>query len=466
MPSKFSDQLKQAIIYIKAGEMEIAKEIIMEIIQNDPEYEKAWIWLVETVPDKREKADILKTRIKQFPHSSPLSHRVLQKIALEVLDDYSVEKEPSSIPPAPLTRLEEPEEEEPTVNDIESEGLVEEDNNEFDDINALFEESAKDEEEFSPADRFADLFQDDTEKKDILDENLNLEQSTEEEGYDELLEQDLEQFLQDDLNQGYFKEALEGKSDQPEDVKEAEDETDPLDFDSWLEEDEDEISEEDDLSEVLSEYIDTQEETPTTTDSGEVNPFILNPEESIHLFGEDITEDNKSDENDENTGQSSNAFSAEGLDQLGINDNFESQPDFLSDDMFFPESDQVPGSPVSADDLLLVIENEPAPKAMSPGELKKSSGKIPSMTKKKKRNGKEKNNRQTFIFGCSIIAAIIILSMIGLGILFVKNWQSKPQEPTSIVLPSTTPTEEYILEAPWLEEDAESSTPTPAESEE
>ena len=464
MPSKFSDQLKQAIIYIKAGEMEIAKEIIMEIIQNDPEYEKAWIWLIETVPDKREKADILKTRIKQFPHSSPLSHRVLQKIALEVLDDYSVEKEPSPMPPAPLARVEEPEEEESTVNDIESEQPVEEDDNDFLDINALFEESAQEEEKILPADRFEALFQDDTEEKDTHDDNLDLEKSIDEEGYNELLEQDLEQFLQDDHNHGYFKETLEGKSDQSEDIEEVEDDIDPLGFSSWLEEDE--IREDDFVTEALSEYIDTQEESPQTTDSGEVNPFILNAEESIHLFGEDISDTSKSDESDQNTGQSSNAFSAEGLDQLGITDDFGSLPDFLSDDMLFPERDKDPGSPVSADDLLLVIENESDPKPMAAGEIKKSSDKIESLTKKKKRNEKEKSNKRTFIFGISIIAVIIILSMIGLGILFLKNWQSRPQEPTSIVLPSTTPTEEYIQEAPWLDEDAESATPTPAESEE
>ena len=220
MPSKFSDQLKQAIIYIKAGEMEIAKEIIMEIIQKDPEYEKAWIWLVETVPDKREKADILKTRIEQFPDSSPLAHRVLQKIAMEILDDYSLEKESPSVLPSPQKiNEEEPEEEETTVtvNDIASEEPVEEDDNEFEDIDSLFdEEPAKDEEEFSPADRFEALFQDETEEKDVLDDNLDLDLSNDVEDYDELLEQDLEQFLQDDLNQGYFKETIEKKPDQNE----------------------------------------------------------------------------------------------------------------------------------------------------------------------------------------------------------------------------------------------------------
>jgi len=462
MPSKFSDQLKQAIIYIKAGELEIAKEIIMEIIQNDPEYEKAWIWLVETMPDRREKADILKTRIEQFPDSSPLSQRVLQKIALEALDDYSKEEEP----PTPLaTSEEEPEEKEISVKDIESEELiikrfepVEEDDNEFDDIKSLFEEPIQDKEEFLATDRFDQLLSEEIEKKDIPDDDLDINLLIDEEDYDKLLEQDLEQFLQDDLNEGYFKETIKNKPNETEEVEE----NDLFEFDSFIQ-DSDETDEDDEFSSLLAQYVDSEEEAASQPEKNQSNPFILSPEESIHLFGEDVAETSKTNEEKEITSQSSNAFSEEGLEELKIDsEEFEQRLGLQSDDeMIFPDRDKGSAEMINADDMRQLIED----KVVEEDDVKKSSASPKSSKKRKKKAGKEKKDRRTFMIGCSIIAAIILLTMIGLGYLLLKNWQSRPQEPTLISLPSATTTEEYGFEDSWLEEKAEFKTSAPSESE-
>jgi len=454
MPSKFSDQLKQAIIYIKAGELEIAKEIIMEIIQNDPEYEKAWIWLVETMPNRREKVEILKTRIEQFPDSSPLAQRVLQKIALEALDDYSSEeKEPA----APLvTSEEDPEEEETAVNDIKSEELikkrfepVEEDDNEFEDIKSLFEEPIQNEEEFLDVDvdKFDELLLEEIEKKNIPDDDLDINLLIDEEDYDELLEQDLEQFLQNDLNEGYFKETIKNKMNQTEEAEE----NDLFELDSYLQDD-DETDEDDEFSSLFSPYIESEEEAPSHPEKKQSNPFILSPEESIHLFGEDVTETSKTNEEDETTSQSSNAFSEEGLEELEIDSKeFEQRLGLLSDDeMIFPDIDKGSAESVNADDMRRLLEDE----VTGEDVVSKSSPPHKSSKKQKKKAGKEKKDRRTFMIGCSIIAAIILLALIGLGLLFLKNWKLRPQEPTLIMLPSATPTDEYSFEVPWLVEEA------------
>ena len=464
MPSKFSDQLKQAIIYIKAGELEIAKEIIMEIIQNDPEYEKSWIWLLETIPSNIEKADILKTRIEQFPDSSPLAHRALQKIALELLDDYSTEKEP---PSTLVTSEEDPEEKETAVTDIESEALikerlepVEEDDTEFEDIESLFEESIKDEKEFLAVDKFDQLLQDEIEEKKISDDDLDMNLLIDEEDYDELLEQDLEQFLQNDLNEGYFKKNIKDKPDRTEEIGD----DDIFEFDSFLQEEEDEkTGEEDEFSSLLSQYTDTEEEAPAQPENNQSNPFILSLEESIHLFGEDVTETSKTNEEGENTSQSSNAFSEEGLKELKIDsDEFEKRLGLLSDDeMIFPDRDKGPAESVNANDMRHLLEDE----VTGEDVVSKSSPLLKSPKKRKKKGTKGKKDRRTFMVGCSIIGVIILLALLGLGLLFLKNWQLRPQEPTLIVLPSATPTEEVSLEYPWLEEETEFSTFAPSESE-
>ena len=111
MPSKHSERLKQAIDYIRSGEKEIAREIILEIIQADPDYEKAWIWLVETVPDRANKIDILKTRLEQYPETSPFSRIALDKIAPEVLDTLVPASEAIIYPPGMEPRSEATEDE-------------------------------------------------------------------------------------------------------------------------------------------------------------------------------------------------------------------------------------------------------------------------------------------------------------------------------------------------------------------
>jgi hypothetical protein len=107
MPSKHSEQLKEAIDLIRAGNKDAAREMILEIIQDEPQYEKAWLWLVETVANRADKVEILKTRLEQYPDDSPYSRIALEKIAPEVLDNlipvseaiiYPADLEPVSAP--------------------------------------------------------------------------------------------------------------------------------------------------------------------------------------------------------------------------------------------------------------------------------------------------------------------------------------------------------------------------------
>ena len=476
MPSIYSDQLKQAIIYIGAGELEIAKEIILEIIQNDPDYEKAWIWLLETVPDSSGKVDILKTRFEQYPDSSPLTCRALKQLSPETLNQVKQGKQSAATPPPStppeITAFEEDlfdaeideslyfeddviEDEAPIQYEVNSEdiirdrlGLDENDEDELFDTSPAFEESSSADEEFVGTDNFEDLFEDPSYDRHMstaeLGRNLMLEPVDDE----DLFEQDLEDFLQNDTEDSFLTE--ESGTEAPTLADE-----DLSDFESWLASDEDERveDEEDEFSALLSQGFDRKEPEKTTSTS-QSNPFVLSADESLDIFGDEPLEDTKPQSS--STSQSQSVFSEEGLRELGI-DNEEMEIQFdLDDATVFPISDGVTAEPVSADDLLY-LSNDLRAEVMGKETAKSPSKKLET-SKDLKKSKKKKNNNQTFLFGCSIIAAILILTLVGIGYIFWQNWSTRPPEPTATTVPTleATPTEEYILEAPWLEE-----TPTP-----
>lgn len=64
-----SEQLGDAISLVKTGYKEQAREILFQIILDDPHNETAWIWLVETMPNDAERVTTLEQCLKYNPES-------------------------------------------------------------------------------------------------------------------------------------------------------------------------------------------------------------------------------------------------------------------------------------------------------------------------------------------------------------------------------------------------------------
>ncbi|MCE1253651.1 MAG: hypothetical protein LWX83_08905 [Anaerolineae bacterium] len=63
------EKLRDAIHLVRAGEKDRARKLLMEILENDPTNETAWLWFVDTLESDREKVIALKGLIKINPKS-------------------------------------------------------------------------------------------------------------------------------------------------------------------------------------------------------------------------------------------------------------------------------------------------------------------------------------------------------------------------------------------------------------
>ncbi|MFT3891028.1 MAG: hypothetical protein QM730_05290 [Anaerolineales bacterium] len=64
-----SEQLNQAIAFIKAGNKPAALPILKEIIQADPQNENAWLWLYSCVDDVKQKRYCLQKALQINPNN-------------------------------------------------------------------------------------------------------------------------------------------------------------------------------------------------------------------------------------------------------------------------------------------------------------------------------------------------------------------------------------------------------------
>ncbi|MDR3576539.1 MAG: hypothetical protein P4L50_21955 [Anaerolineaceae bacterium] len=102
-----SEQLGNAISLVKTGYKEEAREILFQIIMDDPHNETAWIWLVETMPNDADRVTTLEQCLKYNPES-----KMAQK-GLEVFRGHlstPTPQTPPSPPANPPTSIVEPEE--------------------------------------------------------------------------------------------------------------------------------------------------------------------------------------------------------------------------------------------------------------------------------------------------------------------------------------------------------------------
>src|ERR1035437_5896766 len=64
-----SEQLGNAITLVKTGYKDKARELLLQIIQDDPHNETAWVWLVETMPNDAARVSTLEQCLKYNPKS-------------------------------------------------------------------------------------------------------------------------------------------------------------------------------------------------------------------------------------------------------------------------------------------------------------------------------------------------------------------------------------------------------------
>lgn len=481
MPSKHSERLKQAIEYIRSGEKEIAREIILEIIQNDPDYEKAWIWLVETVPDRENKIDILKTRLEQYPETSPFSRIALDKIAPEVLDTLIPASEAIIYPEGMEPRSEATEDEiqyNVTVEDNEEQFRLEEED-------LIQFEEPEDSSPFETSD--SDVFhQLQTSEADEESEDLFVEPPKE-----APVEQDLDFNLFEDtegeqLQQQDLDVLMAEEEKQPE-TPDIEDEFDE-DFDAWLLEDEDQPRAEsvDELADLLNDVApldedgnvivdenaddygvfgitEDQEDTPAAAPS---SPFILD-EDSKQILGEEVVE--KANIESQSLDE---LFRDATTDELTPTTGFLESPDFP----LMEEEQSQPAAEISQEDINEASDNfrdSLMAESISQSDMRqrRMSQQMEQQKEEKKKKKKQKN--ATFVFGCSMVAAVLFFSLIALGYILLQQANNPvliavtltPQPPTATA--TITPTVTLPAVAPWLDEEEETTelTLTPVDEE-
>lgn len=87
-----SSLLKKAISAIKAGDKLSARKMLNEILENDPTYEDAWLWLTKTTKNRARQREYLEKVLDINP-----DHKTAHK-ALEILIKKSPTREPKSKP--------------------------------------------------------------------------------------------------------------------------------------------------------------------------------------------------------------------------------------------------------------------------------------------------------------------------------------------------------------------------------
>lgn len=98
------EQLDRAIALIKSGQKESAQVLLSQLVQAEPANAAAWLWLVETMPDDRQRIAVLEACLQQNPQSRMVQRGLERLRSRQVSTDKpSVEAVPTVPipPPAP-----------------------------------------------------------------------------------------------------------------------------------------------------------------------------------------------------------------------------------------------------------------------------------------------------------------------------------------------------------------------------
>lgn len=91
------NSLYDAIALVRAGKTEDARQVIFEIIRNDPQNEMAWMWLAETLTSEMDRMKVLKSCLKINPNSK------IAKMAVSKLQEKFQNTQVDLPPETPFT---------------------------------------------------------------------------------------------------------------------------------------------------------------------------------------------------------------------------------------------------------------------------------------------------------------------------------------------------------------------------
>src|SRR3970040_1372141 len=86
------DLLNQAVAYIKAGNTEKGKQILVDVLKQNPRDENAWLWMSRCVTDTEQKRYCFDRVLKINPSSENAKRGLAQ------LQQKQVSPQPTSIP--------------------------------------------------------------------------------------------------------------------------------------------------------------------------------------------------------------------------------------------------------------------------------------------------------------------------------------------------------------------------------
>ena len=75
--------LDQAVAHIKAGDLENGKQLLIQVLQQNPKDENAWLWMSRCVPTAEQKKECFKRALAINP-SNEMARKALEKLSLSV----------------------------------------------------------------------------------------------------------------------------------------------------------------------------------------------------------------------------------------------------------------------------------------------------------------------------------------------------------------------------------------------
>lgn len=118
--TSLDDELAQGIAAARAGQRDIARQHLQQVLQTDPHHETAWLWLsglVDTAPQKR---DCLQRVLAINPHNE-MARRGLEQMAQSEAASFLATFEPRTPPPSAPLPLTPPTTDQPTQAPVVSE---------------------------------------------------------------------------------------------------------------------------------------------------------------------------------------------------------------------------------------------------------------------------------------------------------------------------------------------------------
>ena len=91
------EELRQAITLIRSGNPDQARQILVQIIRAEPNNDKAWGWLIETLEDEDDRLKTIERWLKINP-GSPVARKAMEVITARRI----AQAETASPPPPPL----------------------------------------------------------------------------------------------------------------------------------------------------------------------------------------------------------------------------------------------------------------------------------------------------------------------------------------------------------------------------